>query len=331
MRHLVTGAGGFIAGHLIRSLLDDGEEVRGVDIKPREDWWQWHHDAQNFTSRDLMVPSHASAVMSNVDRVWHLACPMGGIGWISAERYGCARSAKMTTNMLDAAIAAGVDRFLLTSSACVYPIDQQAQLDVPALAEHMAWPARPEEGYGLSKLFEEKLCEYATADAGLATRIARYHNIYGPQGSWDGGKEKAPAAIARKVAEAVADGSMSIDIWGDGKQQRSFCWVGDCVRATRALMDSTFPLPLNIGSAEMVSIDELVTIAEEIAGVTLQRTYTLDAPTGVRGRNSDNTIFRDLFGWEPDTPLRSGMALVVAWVTDQVLQRLPRSGLTSPS
>lgn len=327
MRHLITGAGGFIAGHLIRSLLDDPTttDVRGVDIKPRGEWWQWHEDADNFAQRDLMDPAYAMAMTHGVDRVWHLACPMGGIGWITAERYACARSAKMTTNVLDGAIANNVERLLLSSSACVYPTGQQNDMDShgDALAEHMAWPAQPEEGYGLSKLFEEELAAYAARDTDLQTRVARFHNIYGPNGSWEGGKEKAPAAIARKVATAVITGDHKIDIWGDGQQLRSFCWIHDCVYATRALMDSDHERPLNIGSEEMVSIDQLVSIVETIAGIPeLDRDYDLTAPRGVRGRNSDNTRCRQVLGFAPSTPLVDGMTETYAWVYDQVSRAL---------
>lgn len=319
MRHLVTGAGGFIGGHLVRHLLDLGEDVVATDIKGPDDWWQYHDGPVYFRGRDLMIRSHADVVVRDVDWVWHLACPMGGIGFITEQQFHCAHSALMTMNMLDASIDAGVDRFMLSSSACVYPTHlQEFSTGDVALTEDDAWPARPEPGYGLSKLFEEELCRYAARDAGLDVRVARFHNIYGPHGTWVGGKEKAPAAIARKVAAAAITGDLSIEVWGDGEQRRSFCYIDDCVAALTALMASDHVEPLNIGSAEMVTINDLVTITERIAGVTLNRVYDDDAPTGVRGRNSDNTRCAEVLGFAPSTPLEVGMTETFSWVAAQV-------------
>lgn len=317
MRALVTGAGGAIGGHLVRRLIHEGFDVRAVDVKRPSDWWQTHVAAENWRL-DLADEDAAVDAVRGVDWVFHLAETMGGIAFISSHHADCILSAKIGLNVLEAARDAGVERMFFSSSACAYNTLLQDDADVRPLRESDAWPAHPEDGYGLTKLFMERACEYFTADYGIETRVARYHNIYGPHGAWDGGREKAPAAICRKVAHAVRTGSGKIEIYGDGRQTRSFCYVDDCVEGTMRIMTSDHREPLNLGSDRLVTIDELVTIVEGIAGVQLERCYDLDAPQGVRGRNSDNTLIRHVLDWEPSIPLEDGLVRTYAWIDQQL-------------
>ena len=318
MKTLVTGAGGMIGGHLVRALLARGEDVRAVDIKPLREWWQLHSNAQNLGEVDCRLAAAASHIMGGgVTRVYHLAENMGGIGFITKNRVACAESVEIGISVLRAADAAGVRRFLFSSSACVYPVFKQQGL-APQLQEREAWPAEPESGYGLAKLYMEELCRHYAEERGLSIRIARYHNVYGPYGSWNDGREKAPAALARKVAHAVKSGEPDISIWGDGQQERSYLYVDDCVAGTLALMDSWYESPVNIGSSRAVSVDDLVTIFERLAGVTLKRHYSLMQATGVRGRNADISIARDVLDWEPKVPLEAGLRLLYNWVSAQL-------------
>ena len=317
MNVLVTGAGGFIGGHLVQSLLSDGHVVRAVDAKPLDAWSQLHPAAENL-SRDCSLLDAAREVSADVEQVYNLAADMGGMGFIENNKAACMLSVLINTHMLQAAREQGVPRFFFSSSACVYAADRQTDPDVTALAESDAYPAMPEDGYGWEKLFSERMCRHFREDFGLATRVARYHNVYGPLGTFDGGREKAPAAICRKVAECVLDGTDEIEIWGDGNQTRSFMYIDDCVRGTRTLAEGSYVEPVNLGSAELVSINQLVDIVEEIAGTSLTRRHRLDAPQGVRGRNSDNTEFRRVHGWEPSIPLRDGLRETYGWVCDQV-------------
>jgi GDP-D-mannose 3', 5'-epimerase len=315
---LVTGAGGFIGGHLVKDLLAKGHRVRAVDIKPESEWHQVWGDAEN-RSADLREPDGCAQAVAGVASVYNLASDMGGMGFIESHKAACMLSVLINTNLLRAAEAADVERFFFGSSACVYAEEHQTSPDVTPLREEDAYPAMPEDGYGWEKLFSERMCRHFTEDFGLETRVARYHNVYGPHGTFDGGREKAPAAICRKVAEAEVYERPEIEIWGDGKQTRSFTYIDDCVFGTQAIMDSDLTEPVNLGSATLVTIDELVTIVEDIAGITLERRYKTDAPTGVRGRNSDNTKLKQALGWEPDTSLRDGLAVTYSWVRDQVL------------
>ena len=315
---LVTGAGGFIGGHLVKDLLAKGHPVRAVDIKPESEWHQVWGDAENRLA-DLREPDGCAQSVAGVGSVYNLASDMGGMGFIESHKAACMLSVLINTNLLRAAEAADVGRFFFGSSACVYAEEHQTSPDVTPLREEDAYPAMPEDGYGWEKLFSERMCRHFTEDFGLATRVARYHNVYGPHGTFDGGREKAPAAICRKVAEAEVYERPEIEIWGDGKQTRSFTYIDDCVFGTQAIMDSDLAEPVNLGSTTLVTIDELVTIVEEIAGITLERRYRTDAPTGVRGRNSDNTKLKQALGWEPDTSLRDGLAVTYGWVRDQVL------------
>lgn len=303
---LVTGAGGFIGGHLTRRLLDEGYEVRAVDRKPYDEWWQLHADAENRVA-DLKLSDQCHAVVRGMDDVYNLAADMGGMGFIETHKADCMLSVLINTHMLEASRNAGIHRYFFSSSACVYRADKQEDVDVTALVEADAYPAMPEDGYGWEKLFGERMCRHFREDYGLTTRMARFHNVYGPLGEFEGGREKAPAATCRKVIEAKLSGDHYIDVWGDGEQTRSFMYVEDCVEGIRRIMESDIEDPINLGSSELVSINELVAMVEEFAGVELQHKYDLTAPQGVRGRNSDNTLILELLGWEPSTPLHVGM------------------------
>jgi nucleoside-diphosphate-sugar epimerase len=322
---LVTGAGGFIGGHLVRELVDRGANVRAVDCKPLDEWFQVHDAAENRVA-DLALKEPCQEVVDGIADVYNLAADMGGMGFIEGNKALCMLSVLINTHMLMAAEAASVERFFFSSSACVYTAAKQTSADVTALREEDAYPAEPEDGYGWEKLFSERMCRHYLEDFGLETRVARYHNVYGPIGSWTGGREKAPAAICRKVAEAVHSGNHEIEIWGDGKQTRSFMYIDDCVHGTIEILNGPRIDPINLGSAELVTIDQLVDIAEQTAGVMLRRNYKVDAPQGVRGRNSDNTRFRETYGWEPSISLREGLARTYEWISEQVAAAAPVGG-----
>jgi GDP-D-mannose 3',5'-epimerase len=316
---VVAGAGGFIGGHLVEALgRDGGVRVRAADIKPLDDWYRVSDFAENVTC-DLRVPQHCEQILIGASDVYNLAADMGGMGFIESHKALCMLSVLINTNLLDAARRHGVERYFYSSSACVYPIGKQMTPDVAALKESDAYPADPEDGYGWEKLFSERMCRHFAEDFGLAVRVARYHNVYGPYGCWIGGREKAPAAICRKVAEAKLSGDHTIDVWGDGEQTRSFMYVDDCVEGTLAIVNSAVDFPINLGSAEMVTINELVDVAQEIAGITVERRYDLDAPKGVRGRSSDNSLIRERLGWEPATKLRDGLERTYEWIYNQML------------
>jgi nucleoside-diphosphate-sugar epimerase len=317
---VVTGAGGFIGGHLVRRLLDEGYAVRAVDTKPESEWHQVHDDAQNLV-RDLELREACDEAAAGAATIYNLAADMGGMGFIEANKAACMQSVLISTHMLMAAREHDVERFFYSSSACVYAADKQVDPDVTALKEADAYPAMPEDGYGWEKLFSERMARHFREDYGLATRVGRYHNVYGPHGTYDGGREKAPAAICRKVATAALTGEHRIEIWGDGEQTRSFMYIDDCLEGTMRLTASDVVEPLNIGSDELVTINDLVSIVEEIAGITLKRDYKLDAPQGVRGRNSDNTKIEAELGWAPSIPLRDGMERTYRWIHDQITAR----------
>ena len=319
---LVTGAGGFIGGHIVNELMQLGyQSVRGVDIKPLSEWYQ-HPQGEVAVQADLQKLENAIEATKDVRYVINLAADMGGMGFIENNKALCMLSVLVNTHLLRASLENGVERFFFSSSACVYAAEHQTEVDVIALKESDAYPAMPEDGYGWEKLFSERMCRHFSEDFGLQTRVARYHNIYGPEGTWNGGREKAPAAMCRKVAEAVLTGRHSIDIWGDGLQTRSFTYISDCVQGTLMLLESDFDEPINIGSNEMVSINQLVDIVEEIAEVSLERKYDLDAPKGVRGRNSNNTLIESVFNWQPSTSLKDGLEVTYRWVYDQVAKEL---------
>jgi len=315
----VCGAGGFIGGHLVKSLLDQGVDVvRAIDIKPHDEWYQVSNGVENLTL-DLKDKDNCHTAARGVTAIFQLAADMGGMGFIENNKALCMLSVLTNTHMLVAAQDAGVKRFFYSSSACVYNADKQRSAEVIPLKEEDAYPAMPEDGYGWEKLFSERMCRHFEEDFGLQCRVARYHNVYGPLGTWTGGREKAPAAIIRKVLEAKMSGRHEIEIWGDGKQTRSFMYIDDCTRGTQAIMESDIHEPLNLGSDELVTINQLVDIVEEIAGVKLKRKYNLNAPKGVNGRNSDNTKILELMGWEPSIRLKEGMAKTYDWIESQML------------
>jgi len=314
---VVTGAGGFIGGHLVADLRRRGfGRIRAVDKKPLQQWEQLFEDVENL-QLDLQYRENCLTACDGAKEVYNLAADMGGMGFIENYKAACMLNVLISTHMLVAARDCGVERFFYSSSACVYAADKQTDANVIPLREEDAYPAMPEDGYGWEKLFSERMCRHFREDFGLQTRVARFHNIYGPYGTWEGGREKAPAAICRKVIEAKLSGKNEIEIWGDGQQTRTFTWIGDCLKGIDLLTHSDVVEPLNVGSSELVTINQLVDIVEEIAGVKLTRRYKLDAPKGVRGRSSDNTKIRQYFNWEPDTPLRAGMEKTYAWIFDQ--------------
>jgi nucleoside-diphosphate-sugar epimerase len=318
---LVAGGGGFIGGHLVADLLGQGLSVRSVDVKPLSEWYQVHPDAENVQA-DLSLLENALAQTEGARTVYMLAADMGGMGFIENNKALCMLTVLTSTHMLQAAQRAGVERYFYSSSACVYAADKQTDTDITALKESDAYPAMPEDGYGWEKLFTERMCRHFSEDFGLTTRVARYHNVYGPHGTWTGGREKAPAAVCRKIATAVLTGNHEIDIWGDGEQTRSFMYIDDCVKGSQMILHGASAEPVNLGSDELVSINQLYSIVEEIAGIRCKRSYQLDAPQGVRGRNSDNTQILETYGWAPSTPLSDGMAKTYAWVYDEVKRSL---------
>jgi len=314
---VVTGAGGFIGGHLVDRLLGEGYAVRSVDVKPFDEWYQRHDGAEEL-QRNLEEKSACLEVTEGADEVYNLAADMGGMGFIESNKALCMLSVLIGTHMLMAAKERGVGRFFYSSSACVYAAGRQTSADVVALREEDAYPAMPEDGYGWEKLFTERMCRHFTEDYGLQTRVARFHNVYGPFGTFDGGREKAPAAICRKVAEAKLSGTHEIEVWGDGLQTRSFMYIDDCVEGIRRIMASDIQDPLNLGSSELVTINQLIDIVEGIAGIEVARKHDLSAPQGVRGRNSDNTLISSRLGWQPSTSLVDGLTANYRWIYEQL-------------
>ncbi len=314
---LIGGAGGFIGGHLASALLKKGHTVRAVDIKPVAEWYQSFPDAENLVL-DLREKENCYQAAENCDEVYNLAADMGGMGFIENNKALCMISVLINTHLLMAARDKGVNRYFYASSACVYNAERQMETDNPGLKESDAYPAMAEDGYGWEKLFSERMCRHFREDFGITTRVPRFHNVYGPHGTYDGGREKAPAAISRKVIQAQLDGSDEIFIWGDGLQTRSFMYIDDCIEGIDKIMYSDIEEPINLGSSEMVSINELVDMVEEIAGVKLKRNYQLDAPKGVRGRNSDNTLIQSYLHWEPSIPLFEGMKKTFEWIKGEM-------------
>jgi GDP-D-mannose 3',5'-epimerase len=315
---VVCGAGGFIGGHLVKSLIANGVTVvRAVDIKPVYEWYQVTDGVENL-SLDLKDKDNCMTAAEGVSHVYQLAADMGGMGFIENNKALCMLSVLTNTHMLMAAQEQGVRRLFYSSSACVYNGEKQTSPDVVALKEEDAYPALPEDGYGWEKLFSERMCRHFEEDYGLICRVARYHNVYGPHGTWTGGREKAPAAICRKVIEAKSSGKYEINIWGDGKQTRSFMYIDDCVKGTQMIAESDIDEPINLGSSELVTINQLVDLAEQIAGIRLKRTYDLSAPKGVNGRNSDNTMILRELGWEPSIRLRDGLERTYHWIESEI-------------
>lgn len=314
---VVAGAGGFIAGHLVKELLKNGHKVRAIDIKPLNEWYQLSPEADNLVL-DLRLRENCYKAVNGYNEVFNLAADMGGMGFIENNKAACMISVLINTHLLIASRDCGINRFFYASSACVYNGEKQADPNNPGLKESDAYPALAEDGYGWEELFSERMCRHFMEDFGLITRVARFHNVYGPYGTYDGGREKAPAAICRKVIESLITGNKEIVIWGDGQQTRSFMYIDDCIKGILDIMYSNILEPINLGSSEMVSINGLVDIVEEIAGIKLGRKYDLDAPKGVRGRNSDNTLIKKYLGWEPSIPLRTGMKKTYDWIKDQM-------------
>ena len=319
-RIVVCGGGGFIGDHLVTELRRLGcRSICSVDVKPQGEWYQRFEDVDNLVL-DLQDKSACDTALQGADLVYNLAADMGGMGFIESNRCLCMLSVLINTHLLMAARRIGVQRFFYASSACVYNADKQRDPNVTALKEEDAYPAMPEDGYGWEKLFSERMCRHFREDFGLQTRVARFHNVYGPFGTYDGGREKAPAAICRKVITAQFTGRHEIEIWGDGAQTRSFMYIEDCLKGIQLITQSDIVEPLNLGSDELVSINQLVDMVEDIAGIKLKRNYNLNAPKGVNGRNSDNTLIRKRLGWAPETKLRAGMEQTYRWIHDQMVK-----------
>jgi GDP-D-mannose 3',5'-epimerase len=323
-RILVAGGGGFIGGHLVGQLLKEGCKVRSVDIKPTSDWYQVHDSVENIVA-DLKGHDACGAACDGVSDIYNLAADMGGMGFIENNKALCMLSVLINTHLIQAAVDAKADRFFYASSACVYNADKQVDEDVIPLKEGDAYPAMPEDGYGWEKLFSERMCRHFREDYGLYTRVARFHNVYGPFGTWDGGREKAPAAICRKVMNAKETGAKEIEIWGDGKQTRSFMYIDDCIHGFRAIMDSDILEPINLGSDELTTINGLVDMVEDIAGVKFEHNHNLSAPKGVNGRNSDNTLIKKYLGWAPGIRLRAGMEKTYDWIHGEYTKKQTQS------
>ncbi len=318
---VVTGAGGFIAGHLVKELIKNGHIVRAVDIKPLNEWYQVSDKADNLVL-DLRLKENCFQAVNGYNEVFNLAADMGGMGFIENNKAACMISVLINTHLLIASHNCGIDRFFYASSACVYNGDKQTDPNNPGLKESDAYPALAEDGYGWEKLFSERMCRHFMEDFGLTTRVARFHNVYGPYGTYDGGREKAPAAMCRKIIEASITGNKEIVIWGDGHQTRSFMYIDDCVKGVIDIMYSNIEEPINLGSSEMVSINKLVDIVEDIAGFKLERKYDLGAPKGVRGRNSENTLIKQYLNWEPSITLNKGMKKTYDWIKEQMSRDL---------
>ena len=320
---VITGAGGFIAGALVRYFHEQGfVRIRAVDKKPLPHWYQIVPGVESLCL-DVSHEESCHRVCQGAVEVYNLAADMGGMGFIERFRIACLRSILINTHMIEAAYQAGVQRYFYASSACAYNTDLQKDPHSRPLKESDAYPAMAERGYGWEKLMSEMFCQEYWAERGMKTAIARFHNVYGPMGTWDGGREKAPAAICRKVIEAKDTGAHRIEIWGDGHQTRSFMYIDDCTLGIDAIMhcEKLIATPINLGSSELLSINEVVSLAEEIGGIKLQRTYDANAPKGVAGRNSDNTMIQQILGWQPNTPFRTGLSKTYAWIAQQYADR----------
>ena len=320
-KYLVCGAGGFIGGHLVKSLLEDGHEVVCVDIKPLENWFQLFESNQNF-SLDLKDYQNCVDVTNGVDFIYNMACNMGGMGFIENNKAECMLSVLINTNLLRSCLVNKIKKYYFSSSACVYNASKQTSSFVLGLKESDAYPAMPEDGYGWEKLFSERMCRHFYEDYGLETRVARYHNVYGPLGTFDGGREKAPAALCRKLINAKNAGEKKIDVWGDGEQTRSFMFIDDCIKGTKKIFASNCREVLNIGSEEQVSINQMINLIEEIGHYHVEKNYQLDKPKGVRGRSSDNTLVVKKIGWNIEISLRVGLEKTYKWIDTEIAKKL---------
>ena len=318
-RILIAGGGGFIGGHLVADLMKRGcKDIVVADIKPTEQWYQIFSENENQVA-DLSKEQECMRLVEGCDRIYNLACNMGGMGFIELNKALCMRSVLINTHLLDAARHHGCKRLFFSSTACVYAADKQLTSDVAALKESDVYPAMPEDGYGWEKLFSERMCRHYMEDFDIQTRVARFHNVYGPYGTYDGGREKVPAALCRKIITSKMIGDHQLEIWGDGEQTRSFMYIDDCIHGIHLIMESEhWNEPINLGSSEMVSINQLADIIEGLAGITLQRNYKLDAPKGVRGRSSDNTLIKEVFEWEPSVSLREGLGKTYDWIFEKI-------------
>ena len=314
---LVAGGGGFIGGHLAKSLVDRGHDVRVVDVKPLDQWYQRTEGAENIVA-NLEEKDACFSASEGCDEVYNLACNMGGMGFIENNKALCMLSILINTHLLMAAKEFQIKKYLYSSSACVYAADKQTDTTVTALKEADAYPAMPEDGYGWEKLFSERMCKHFEEDFGMEVRIVRFHNVYGPDGTWRGGREKAPAALSRKIIEAKKSGNLKIEVWGDGEQTRTFMYIDDCITGLDKLMESDFSDPINLGRSELVSINQLIDIISDIAGVEVEREHNLDAPQGVRGRSSDNSLILEKLNWEPEVDLKTGLVKTYSWIEEQI-------------
>ena len=316
-KYLVCGAGGFIGGHLVDSLLKDGHEVVCADVKPLEYWFQLHDECNNF-SLDLKEIENCEQVMTGVEYVYNMACNMGGMGFIENNKAECMLSVLINTNLLRTCIKHKVKKYFFSSSACVYNGSKQSSTFVDGLKEEDAYPAMPEDGYGWEKLFSERMCRHFSEDFGLETRVARYHNVYGPLGTFDGGREKAPAALCRKIINAKLNSEKKIPVWGDGEQTRSFMYIDDCISGTKNLFSNKFSEPFNIGSEEQVSINQMIEIIEDIAKYKVNKEYELDKPKGVRGRSSNNDLVKKILNWSFKIKLKEGLKKTYDWMSNEI-------------
>ena len=317
---LVTGAGGFIGGHISKKLISRGYNVRCVDIKPFNEWYQVFDNCENF-QLDMTLKENCFEMSKDMDEVINMACNMGGMGFIENNKALCMLSVLVNTHMLMACKEMGIKKYFFSSSACAYNTDLQKNPEIKGLKESDAYPAMPEDGYGWEKLFSERMCRHFLEDYGLDVKVARYHNIYGPNGTYDGGREKAPAALCRKTIECKIENKNTIDVWGDGNQTRSFLYIDDCVEATLKLFNSEFHGPINIGSEEQVSINEMLDKIEKISDIKLKRNYQLDKPKGVNGRNSDNTLIRKTLDWDSKISLYDGLKKTYSWIENEIKKK----------
>ena len=316
---LIVGAGGFIGGHLVKKLLTSGNKIIASDIKPKEYWFQDYEDVENHYSMDMKEINNCRQVVKGIDYVFNMACNMGGMGFIENNKAECMQSVLINTNLLIACKEENVKKYFFSSSACAYNKTKQQNVFIEGLKEEDAYPADPEDGYGWEKLFSERMCRHFKEDYGIEVRIARYHNVYGPYGTYDGGREKAPAALCRKVYYAKNKNENKIQVWGDGKQTRSFLYIEDCIEGTLRLFESEYSEPVNIGSDEQVSINQMIEIIEKISGIKkLDKEYQLDKPKGVRGRSSNNDLVKKVLNWSYKTTLKDGLKSTYNWISSEI-------------
>ena len=319
---LIVGAGGFIGGHLVKKILENGNSVVATDIKPKEYWFQDFDTVENHYATDMKDILNCRKVTQGIDYVFNMACNMGGMGFIENNKAECMQSVLINTNLLIACNENKVKRYFFSSSACAYNKTKQEDVFIEGLKEEDAYPAEPEDGYGWEKLFSERMCRHFMEDYGLEVRVARYHNIYGPYGTYDGGREKAPAALCRKVIQAKKNKKNTIDVWGDGKQTRTFLYIDECVEGTLRLFESNYSEPVNIGSDEQVSINQMIRIIEGISGSgELKRNYQLDKPKGVRGRSSNNDLVKKILNWSYKMSLKDGLTKTYNWIESEMSQK----------